>query len=156
MDESTPPRDRGPTDATAAGTVECRECGARFDDGLTACPDCGAARVDAVTAERGPDAARSLTDQYSPVTWVLSLLVAFLTFPFGLVVPLYFLVKATRTDAVSQGRLEVAAVLLLNVVGIAAVEWRGERGARFALGFVAAMTAMGVILLVVFLLGAAA
>lgn len=130
------------------GTDRCRECGEPLPEGAESCPACGAPREE--TSGRG------LTDQYSPVVWVLSLVVAFLTFPFGVVVPIYFLVKAYGDEPVDQTRMEVAAVLVLNLIGIAAVELRGERGARFALGFTAAMVAMGLLLLVVFLLGAAA
>lgn len=137
------------TDHAGEGSARCPECGESLHDAAESCPACGASLAAEATSP-------GLTDQYSPVVWFLSLVVAFLTFPFGLVVPLYFLFKARGDEPVEQGRMEVAAVLLLNLVGIAAVELRGESGARFALGFVAAMLAMGLILLLVFLLGAAA
>lgn len=169
MDESDGSRREGGTTdhrTPPEGTVRCPECGASVPESDEACPSCG--------ARRGAEREGGILDQYSRATWLLSLLVAFLTYrvtlaiarltyPFGLVllllapvVPLYFLVTAAGDDPVERSRTEVAAVLVLNLVGIAVVEWQGERGARFALGFVGAMSAMGIILLFVFLLGAVA
>lgn len=148
------------------GTVPCPECGASIPEGDEECPSCGARPW----AEREG----GLLDQYPTSVWVLSLVVAFLTYriareimffasplglavlPFAPVVPAYFVLKARGDEPVEQSRIEVAAVLVLNVVGVVAVEGWGEGGARFVLGVFTAMTVMGLILFMVFLLGAVA
>lgn len=152
--------------AAPEGTTSCPECGASVPEDEEECPACG--------ARPRREREGGLLSQYSPAVWLLSLVVGFLTFrvarevmffvyPLGLalmafapVVPGYFLIKAAGERVVEQSRMEVAAVLLLNVVGVAAVEWKGEGGARFALGVVVAMTVMGLIFFGVLLLGALA
>ncbi|GGN05560.1 zinc ribbon domain-containing protein [Halarchaeum nitratireducens] len=113
-------------DEAPRSTVYCRGCGAEISEDADICPECGV---------RQPTGGRSAGDaeffeQYSTLTWLGSALVTALTFPVGLLVPAYFAYRAKQGTGVEQGRWEVWAVLLGNVIGIAAVELAGETGAK--------------------------
>lgn len=77
-----------------------------------------------------------LTDQYSIVVWILSVTAAFLSFPIGVVIPIYFYIKADNGTGREQGLLEVSAVLAFGILGIIAVELGGRIGAIVAWVFV--------------------
>ncbi|GGM74423.1 hypothetical protein J2752_002724 [Halarchaeum rubridurum] len=113
-------------DGTAHPTVYCRGCGAEIREDADICPECGVRQR--TGGESASDA--EFFEQYSTLTWLGSALVAVLTFPVGLLVPAYFAYRAKQGTGVEQGRWEVWAVLLGNVIGIAAVELAGETGAK--------------------------
>lgn len=69
-----------------------------------------------------------LTDQYSIVVWILAGLVALIGFPVGLVVPIYFYIKADRKTGKEQAWLQVSAVLAFIIIEMIAVELGGRLG----------------------------
>ena len=81
----------------------------------------------------------SLTDQYSLIVWLASILVGLLTIPVGLLVPAYFYIKADKGEGRKQSGLEVWTVILIGIFGIAAVELGGRKGAKILWGLVAAL-----------------
>lgn len=75
-----------------------------------------------------------LTDQYSTIAIVASVVVGLLTIPVGLLIPVYFYFKADRGEGAQQSGLEVWTVILLGIFGIAAVEIGGRKGAKILWG----------------------
>ena len=75
-----------------------------------------------------------LTDQYSTVAIVASVVIGLLTIPVGLLIPGYFYLKAERGEGAQQSSLEVWTVILLGLFGIAAVEIGGRKGAKILWG----------------------
>lgn len=69
-------------------------------------------------------------DQYTTLQWIAAVIVALLTFPIGLAVPAYFYIKTSNGTARDQGGWEAWAVILVGILGIAAVELGGETGAK--------------------------
>jgi uncharacterized membrane protein len=69
-------------------------------------------------------------DQYTTVQWIAAGIVALLTFPIGLAVPIYFYIKTSNGTAQEQGAWEAWAVILVGIIGILAVELGGETGAK--------------------------
>jgi hypothetical protein len=122
--------------AESGGTAYCRACGAEIDATMAYCPECGAEQHPAETEPKSTvevsanvdTGGESLTDAYSPLVWIASIIVAIITFPFGLAVPIYFYVKASGGD-VNQDGWDVAAVLLFGIIGILVVEIFQENGA---------------------------
>lgn len=72
-------------------------------------------------------------DQYTTIQWVAAFIVGILTFPIGLLIPIYFYIKTNNGTASEQGAWEAWAVILVGIIGIAAVELGGETGAKIAL-----------------------
>lgn len=66
-------------------------------------------------------------------------------FPVGLVIPLYFFIKASRDEPPDQGTLEVATVIVWGILGMIAVELGREEGAK-------ALSALFVSMIVLFFL----
>lgn len=81
----------------------------------------------------------SLTEQYSLLVWLAAILVGLLTLPVGLLVPVYFYIKADRGEGKRQSTLEVWTVILVGIFGIAAVELGGRKGAKILWGIIAAL-----------------
>ena len=78
-------------------------------------------------------AADGIFDDYTTIQWIAAVLVALLTFPIGLVVPIYFYVKTSNGTASEQGAWEAWAVIIVGILGILAVELGGETGAKIIL-----------------------
>ena len=87
----------------------------------------------------------SLTDQYSTLVWLAAILVGLLTIPIGLLVPAYFYIKADRGEGKSQSALEIWTVILLGILGIAAVELGGRKGAKILWGIVVALFVVSIL-----------
>ena len=87
----------------------------------------------------------SLTEQYSTLVWLAAILVGLLTIPVGLLVPAYFYIKADRGEGKAQSPLEIWTVILLGILGIAAVELGGRKGAKILWGIAAALFALSVL-----------
>jgi hypothetical protein len=124
----------------------CGNCGEDIPGDADGCPTCG---------ERKGVGATGFTDQYSVLTWLGSAVVAVISFPFGLLVPAYFVYKARDGSGTEQGRWEVWAVLLSNIIGMAAVELAGETGGKVivALNLVALVGLVFAAVLGAFVLG---
>jgi len=125
-DERDEPTPTAEDDEADHPTVYCRGCGAEIREDAAICPECG------VRQRSGGETASDVEffEQYSTLTWLGSALVAVFTFPIGLLVPAYFAYRAKQGTGLEQGRWEVWAVLLGNLIGIAAVELAGETGAK--------------------------
>lgn len=87
----------------------------------------------------------SLTDQYSIIVWLAAILVGLLTIPVGLLVPAYFYIKADRGEGKDQSALEVWTVILAGILGIAAVELGGQKGAKILWGIIIALFALSIL-----------
>ena len=87
----------------------------------------------------------ALTDQYSELVWLAAILVGLLTLPLGLLVPAYFYIKADRGEGKSQSALEIWTVILLGILGIAAVELGGRKGAKILWGIVVALFVVSIL-----------
>ncbi|TQQ79665.1 hypothetical protein [Halonotius roseus] len=87
----------------------------------------------------------SLTDQYSTLVWLAAILVGLLTLPIGLLVPAYFYIKADRGEGKSQSALEIWTVILTGILGIAAVELGGRKGAKILWGILAALFVVSIL-----------
>jgi len=130
----------------------CQECGADLLDDAghgagTATTDTASAGYDGgvgagASAPGGGDGWR---EEYSTTVWVVAVVVGLLTLPLGLVIPAYFYLKASGQAPVDQSALEVWTVILLGVVGIAAVEIGGRRGAKVLWGIVVALVVLAVL-----------
>lgn len=132
-------------------TKFCTECGAEINRKAEICPECGVRQHTEPTSS-----GRELTDQYSPLVWVAALVIGLLTFPVGLLIPLYFYIKASGDEPVDQGGWEIAAVLLVGIFGILAVELGGEKGAKILFGIVIVFGILGMFLFFALLAGGAA
>lgn len=88
-----------------------------------------------------------LIEEYSPVVFVLSIIVAVLTLPIGVLVPLYLYIKADRGEAGELSTLEIAAILFAGVIGIIAVELGGRTGAIIAIALPFVFILLGVLAL---------
>jgi len=75
----------------------------------------------------------SIFDDYTTVQWIAAGIIAILTFPIGVLVPIYFYIKTSNGTAKEQGAWEAWAVILVGIIGIVAVEIGGETGAKIAL-----------------------
>jgi len=75
----------------------------------------------------------SIFDDYTTVQWIAGIIVGLLTFPIGLLIPIYFYIKTSNGTAKEQGAWEAWAVILVGIIGIVAVELGGETGAKIAL-----------------------
>jgi hypothetical protein len=75
---------------------------------------------------------QEILDQYTDVQWIAALIMPFLTFPIGAVIPAYFYLKASNGDGRAQGQWKAWGVILMDVIGIAAVELAGETGGKIA------------------------
>ena len=87
----------------------------------------------------------ALTDQYSELVWLAAILVGLLTLPIGLLVPAYFYIKADRGEGKSQSALEIWTVILTGILGIAAVELGGRKGAKILWGIVVALFVVSIL-----------
>ena len=87
----------------------------------------------------------ALTDQYSELVWLAAILVGLLTLPIGLLVPAYFYIKADRGEGKSQSALEIWTVILTGILGIAAVELGGRKGAKILWGIIAALFVLSIL-----------
>lgn len=72
-------------------------------------------------------------DDYTTIQWVAGIVIGLLTFPVGLLIPIYFYIKTSNGTAKEQGAWEAWAVILVGIIGIVAVELGGETGAKIAL-----------------------
>lgn len=90
----------------------------------------GDSQTDTDIATQLGDGFDRLTDKYSTATIVGAAVVGLLIFPLGLLPLVYFYLKASQTEDGEQSTLEIMTVVLLNVVGIGAVEFAGEKGAK--------------------------
>lgn len=126
-------------ESPGGNTVFCRDCGAEIRVKAEICPECG-------IRQEGGSATSSTggkwTEQYSVVVWIISILFGLLTFPIGLIIPAYFLFKASNGTGAEQGGWEVGTVILLGLLGIIAVELGGEKGAKVLWGIFAAFIAL--------------
>jgi len=75
-------------------------------------------------------------DQYTTIQWIAAVVVAIISFPIGLAVPIYFYIKSNNGTASEQGAWEAWAVILAGIIGIIAVELGGETGAKVAIAIV--------------------
>lgn len=90
------------------------------------------------------------TEQYSIGVWLGSIILGLLTFPIGLFIPGYFILKASSGTGIEQSGFEAWTVVLLGIFGIAAVEIGGKKGAKWLW-----VIAFGFLLLFILLVGAA-
>lgn len=84
-------------------------------------------------------------DDYTTIQWIAAIIVALLTFPIGLAIPIYFYIKTSNGTAKDQGAWEAWAVILVGIIGILAVELGGETGAKIII----ALALLGIPILVV-------
>lgn len=84
-------------------------------------------------------------DDYTTIQWIAAIVVALLTFPIGLAVPIYFYVKTSNGTAKDQGAWEAWAVILVGIIGIIAVELGGETGAKIII----ALAVLGIPILII-------
>lgn len=91
---------------------------------------------------------QEILDQYTDVQWIAALIMAFLTFPIGAVVPAYFYIKASNGDGKGQGQWEAWGVILMNIIGIAAVELAGETGGKIAVGLFIVQSILGILAII--------
>lgn len=63
------------------------------------------------------------------LVFVLSVIVAIMSFPIGVLIPVYFYIKADNGEAGEQTPLEIFAVLFAGIIGILGVELGGRTGA---------------------------
>ena len=77
-----------------------------------------------------------MTDYYTTVQLIAAAIVAIISFPLGLLVPIYFYIKANNGSAAEQGPWEVWGVILAGIIGIVAVELAGETGGKIAIALV--------------------
>jgi len=119
----------------------CTNCGAKVSLDSLFCGECGSEIASGNTdtnQEYNPGATADIIDEkvsdesdgkwqseYSTLVWVISGVVALITFPFGLTIPAYFYFKASRGNGSSQNTAEIATVLLFNVLGMIVVEFIG-------------------------------
>lgn len=116
--------------------VYCRDCGEKIRQEAEICPECGIRQQKQSGTEIDTD---NLTDQYSVGVWIASILVGLITLPAGLILPIYFFIKARNGTGVEQSGLEVGTVLLTGIFGIAAVELGGRKGAKVLWGLLAGL-----------------
>jgi amino acid transporter len=74
-----------------------------------------------------------IIEEYSMLVFVFSVIVAIMSLPVGLLVPVYFHIKADNGEAGEQTPLEIFAVLFSGVIGILGVELGGRTGAIIAI-----------------------
>lgn len=128
----------------------CHECGAAVDSlgNESSKPTQSTVESNEKTSSQSENAVRfgnELVLEYSPLAWIGAIFSGFVTivpnyynpstiFPLtilaGLAVPGYFGYKTIQDEPVDQTTFEVWTTILAGVVGIAAVELAGERGAR--------------------------
>jgi hypothetical protein len=114
-----------------AGTKYCQKCSEELFEEAEICPECGVRQPDVTAGAAAPaEKSGSWVDQYSMLTWVGAVVFALLTFPVGLLIPGYFFIKAKGDEPPNQGRWEVVTAILFGIIGIAAVEIGGEKGAK--------------------------
>ncbi|MFC7077431.1 hypothetical protein [Haloarcula halophila] len=75
-------------------------------------------------------------DQYTTIQWIAAVIVAIISFPIGLAVPIYFYIKSNNGTAAEQGAWEAWGVILAGIIGIIAVELGGETGGKIAIAIV--------------------
>lgn len=127
------------TESSAADdTIFCRDCGAEIRAEAEICPECGIRQQN----QSGPIDSDELTDHYSTLAWVAAIIVALLSFPLGILVPGYFYWKASNGEGADQGGWETWTVILLGIIGIAAVEIGGEKGAKIVWGVMLGLFAL--------------
>lgn len=76
-----------------------------------------------------------MTDYYTTVQLIAAAIIAIISFPLGLLVPVYFYIKANNGSAAEFGPWEVWGVILAGIIGIIAVELAGETGGKIAVAF---------------------
>lgn len=140
---------------SSQATKFCHKCGEEVFEEAVICPACGVEQHDRDGAvAESTSSSRNWKDQYSMLTWVGAVVVGLLTLPIGLVIPAYFYVKANGDEPPNQGTLECATIILWGILGIAAVELGGKRGAKILWGIMVALVFL--FFLGVFALAAAA
>lgn len=132
-------------------TVFCRDCGAEIRLRAEICPGCGIRQRDAPESSSPASSGGDLTEHYSIAVWIVSLLFGLLTFPIGLITPIYLYIKASNKTGKEQGTWESWTVVLTGIVGIIAVELGGETGAKILWGLIG-----GLFLLFILVISAAA
>ncbi len=98
-----------------------------------------------------PMSGQGTFDQYTTVQWIAAVIVAIISFPIGLAVPIYFYIKSNNGTAAEQGAWEAWGVILAGIIGIIAVELGGETGAKVAIAIVVLLP---IVLIIAAVLGA--
>jgi len=75
---------------------------------------------------------KGMTDYFTTVQLIATAIIALLSFPLGLLIPIYFYIKADNGSAAAWGPWEVWGVILGGIIGIIAVELGGELGGKIA------------------------
>jgi len=109
---------------SAADTVYCRDCGSLISARAEICPECGVRQRDPPSSiqSEASKLGEKYTDQYPLWVWVISVVFAAITFPFGLVIPAYFYYMAEKGAGENQSTAQMVIVILFGILGIAGVE----------------------------------
>jgi hypothetical protein len=75
---------------------------------------------------------QGIFDEYTTVQWIAAIIVAIISFPIGLAVPIYFYIKTSNGSASEQGPWEAWGVILGGIIGILLVEILGELGGKIS------------------------
>lgn len=152
--------------------VHCYECGAEIRRSVDICNECGVRQKPAPQSqsvsgggpnpaqasgdERVPDSrsqqttaeSTDLLQEYSIGQWLAAIGVGFITFPLGLVVPVYLYYKAQNGTGSEQSGLESWTAILFGIVGILAVEVGGRTAAKVLWGICILLVVLGVFVVV--------
>jgi len=91
----------------------------------------------------------SMTDYYTTVQLIAAAIVAIISFPIGLLVPVYFYLKANNGSAAGMGPWEVWGAIIGGIIGIVLVEILGELGGKIAIAIAVLLPILFMLLAVV-------
>lgn len=93
--------------------------------------------------------AQGIFDEYTTVQWIAAIIIAIISFPIGLAVPIYFYIKTSNGTASEQGAWEAWGAILGGIIGIVLVEILGELGGKIAVALAVLLPILAILAAVV-------
>lgn len=132
--------------ATRPTQVLCETCHEPISQSSSHCRHCGSQQPHG--SDQQQKLTDSLTDNYSIPIWTAAIGRAVLSFPLGLAIVSYLYLKSKNKTGMTQGPWESWTVVVIGILGIAAVEIGGERGAKFIWALIGIMGGIGLSIVV--------
>lgn len=128
--------------AANPGPISCSNCNEQLVAKADHCPHCGTRQSGTATA-----ASTALTDNFSSVAWAVAILRGLVFIPVGIAPAIYLYLKSRQGAGVRMSSLETWTVVILGVIGIAAVHLGGRTAAKWMWAIGGLLLGSGIIML---------